>query len=96
MSAYVVVDIDITDPVGYKEYRALAPASIAAHGGRFLARGGRTAVLEGEWEPQRVVILEFSSIEAAQAWLVSPEYAAALAIRRRTASANMIVVDGVS
>jgi uncharacterized protein (DUF1330 family) len=96
MSAYVIVDIEVTDPVIYEEYKKLAPAAVAACGGRYLARGGRTEALEGDRVPQRLVILEFASIAAAKAWLDSPEYAAAKALRHRAARTSMIVVEGLA
>ena len=95
MSAYVVVDIDVTDPEGYPEYIKLAPATITAYGGKYLARGGKTEVLEGVWIPKRLVILEFASAEQAKAWLESPEYRPARQIRHRTAVSNMVVIEGV-
>lgn len=96
MTAYVIVDIEITDPEGYQEYVKLAPATVAQYGGRYLARGGRTEVLEGDWQPRRLVILEFASVEQAKAWLNSPEYAPARALRHRYARSNMVVIEGVS
>lgn len=95
MSAYVVVDINVTDPQGYPEYIKLAPATITAYGGKYLARGGKTEVLEGVWSPKRLVILEFESIEQAKAWLESPEYQPARQLRHRTATTNMVVIEGV-
>jgi uncharacterized protein (DUF1330 family) len=95
MSAYVIVDIEVTDATEYEKYKALAPAAIASFGGRFLARGGRTETLEGDWSPNRIVVIEFESIERAKAWLASAEYAPALAIRRQNANCKMIVVEGV-
>jgi uncharacterized protein (DUF1330 family) len=95
MPAYVITDIDVKDNEAYAGYIRMSPASIAAYGGRFLARGGRTERLEGEWTPQRLVILEFESLERAKQWLDSPEYAPAKAIRQRTASSNMVVIEGV-
>jgi uncharacterized protein (DUF1330 family) len=94
LAAYVIAQIDVTDPAGYEEYRKLAGATVAAYGGRFLVRGGRTETLEGSWQPKRVVVLEFSNVEQARAWWSSPEYSPARAIRRRTAATEMIVVDG--
>lgn len=96
MSAYVIVDIDIRDAATYARYRELAPPSIAAYGGRYLARGGETRVLEGDWAPQRVVILEFPDAARAAAWWASPEYAPAKALRHSCASADMILTAGVS
>ena len=68
MPAYVIVDIEITDPEQYERYKALAPATVAAYGGRYVARGGATLSLEGDWQSKRLVILEFDSLERAQAW----------------------------
>lgn len=95
MAAYVIVDVAISDPAGYEEYRRAAPQSVAAYGGRFLARGGRAEALEGEWRPRRVVVLEFDSVERARAWWASEEYRGAKEVRQRTAATNMIVVEGL-
>ncbi len=95
MPAYVIADIEITDAELYKEYVKLAPAAVAQYGGRYLARGGHTEVLEGEWQPRRLVILEFESVEKAKAWLNSPEYAPARALRQRSARSNLVVIEGV-
>lgn len=96
MAAYVVVEIDVTDPVGYKEYRKLAGPAVAAHGGEFLVRGGKTETLEGDWQPNRIVVLEFLSFERAKTWWASKEYGAARVIRERTAKTRMILVEGVT
>ena len=94
MSAYVIVDIDVTDLEGYQEYVRLAPAAVALYGGKYVARAGRTEVLEGEWVPKRLVILQFESVEQAKAWLESPEYRPARAMRHRTAVSNMVAIEG--
>ena len=94
MAAYVIVEIDITDPVGYEEYRKLGPPAIVAYDGKFLARGGKVEVLEGNWVPRRLVVLEFESVERAKEWWASKEYSAAKQVRQRTAITNMIVVEG--
>lgn len=96
MSALIIVDIEVTDPVRYEDYKRLASAAIAAHGGRYLVRGGRSEVLDGDWTPRRLVVLEFDSVEQAKAWRSSPEYAEAKKIREECARANMIVVEGVT
>lgn len=95
MAAYVVVDIDVTDPVGYEEYKNLAGPAVVACGGKYLARGGATTTLEGDWHPSRLVILQFDSVEQAKRWWESPEYCDAKAIRQRTAHTQMVVVEGV-
>ena len=96
MTAYVIVDIEVTDPAVYEEYKKLAPATVAAYGGRYLARGGQTEVLEGAWAPQRLVILQFESIARVKEWLASPEYGAVQPLRHRAASSNMVVIEGVA
>jgi uncharacterized protein (DUF1330 family) len=95
MPAYVVVDIHVTDPITYADYRELAPPTIAQYGGRYLARGGAVEILEGNYQPERLVILEFPTVAAAKAWIDSPEYTPAKALRQRASQTNMILVDGV-
>ena len=95
MAAYIIVDLEVTDPTGYEEYRALVPATIEKYGGRYLVRGGQYETLEGDWSPQRVVVLEFDSVERAKAWYDSAEYREPKALRHRTAKAKMILVEGV-
>ena|SRR5688572_22556668 len=95
MPAYIIVDIHVNDPTGYEEYKELAPSSIAAYGGKYLARGGKTEVLEGGWSPSRLVILEFEDIEQAREWLNSTEYHAARELRHQTATTNMVVIEGI-
>jgi uncharacterized protein (DUF1330 family) len=93
--AYVIVEVEVSDAAIYDRYKELAPPAIAAHGGRYLARGGRTATLEGDWSPQRVVVLEFPSLERACAWWASEEYAPAKSLRQQGARARMIAVEGL-
>jgi uncharacterized protein (DUF1330 family) len=95
MSAYVIAMIDVKDPVRYEDYRKLVPPTITAFGGRFVARGGRTEVLEGALPAGRLVILEFPSLERAKEWWASPEYAEARAIRQATSDGTLVVIDGV-
>jgi uncharacterized protein (DUF1330 family) len=94
MSAYVIMDIEVTDAEGYKEYVRLAPETVAQFGGRYLARGGRNETLEGDWQAKRLVILEFENVERAREWLNSPEYAPVRALRHKYAKTNMVVVEG--
>jgi len=96
MVAYVIVDIDVTDARGFEEYRRLAQLAVAAYGGRYLARGGKTECLEGGWNPKRLVVLEFDSLARARQWYESPEYLAARAARRTTATFRMLVTEGGS
>jgi uncharacterized protein (DUF1330 family) len=95
MSAYVILDIEVFDPAGYEDYKKLAPPAVEKYGGRYLARGGNTASLEGDWKTSRLVILEFPDASRARAWLASPEYAPAKALRHKYARTKMVVVDGV-
>jgi len=94
MPAYVINDMDVTDPALLEEYKKLSPATVRQFGGRFLARGGALDVLEGEWRPKRLVILEFSDMAQARAWANSAEYAPAKQIRQRASRSNIIIVDG--
>ena len=96
MPAYLVADIDVTDPETYAEYRRTVGDSIAAFGGRFLARGGETVTLEGHWKPKRVVIVEFASMERLRAWYDSPESAPALALRKRASLSSLVMTEGLS
>ena len=96
MTAYVIVEMTVTDPVRIEEYRKLAGASVAQHGGRFVVRGGRSETLDGDWRPQRLVVLEFPSLDQAKRWHASPEYRAACEIRDRAASTRMVAVEGTA
>ena len=95
MTAYVVVDINVHDPMGYEEYKKLAPAAVELYGGKYIARGGKTETLEGDWSPSRLVILQFENSEQAKKWLNSEEYREARAMRHKTANSQMVVVEGV-
>jgi uncharacterized protein (DUF1330 family) len=95
MTAYVIADIDVIEPVEYEEYKRLAGPTPALYGGRYIVRGAPVEKMEGEWTPKRFVVLEFPSLEQARAWYDSPEYSPAKAIRHRTAQSSVIIVDGV-
>ena len=95
MAAYVIVDVEITDPETYAEYMKVVPPTIEAFGGRFLVRGGAAENLEGDWIPKRVVVLEFDSLEVAKQWWSSEGYKAPKALRQSASNTNMIVVAGV-
>jgi uncharacterized protein (DUF1330 family) len=95
MSAYVIVDIEVTDPEGYQEYVKLASGTVPLYGGRYLARGGSNETLEGDWHAKRLVILEFENAGKAKAWLNSSEYAPARKLRHQYAKSNMVVVEGI-
>lgn len=95
MTAYVIVDINVTDPVRYEDYKQLAAPTVELYGGKYIARGGRTETLEGEWSPTRLVILQFDSSEQAKNWLNSPEYNEARTLRHQTANSQMVVIEGI-
>ena len=94
--AYVIVDMDITDPERYAAYRDLAAPAVEAAGGRYLVRGGATEVFEGDRVPHRTVILEFPDMQTARAWYDSPAYLAARTAREGAAVGSFIAVEGVS
>lgn len=96
MTAYVIVEMAITDPVAIEEYRRLAGASVVQYGGRFIVRGGKLDFLEGGWTPERIVVLEFPNRDQARTWWSSPEYSAARVIRDRAARTRMILVEGTT
>jgi uncharacterized protein (DUF1330 family) len=95
MPAYVIAQTDITDPERYERYKAASPGAIAAGGGRFLVRGGELAVLEGDWQPTRLVVLEFEDLAAAKRWYESEVYQEAKKLREGAAHLNMVAVQGV-
>ena len=95
MAAYVVVEVEVEDKDRYETYKRMVPPTLTPYGGRFIVRGGEVETLEGEWSPKRVVIVEFPSVEHAQAWWSSGEYAEAKALRQATARTRMIVVAGI-
>ena len=95
MPAYVIVETDVTDPERYEQYKAASPAAIAAGGGRFLVRGGDLAVLEGDWHPSRLVLLEFEDLAAAKRWYESEVYQQAKKLREGAGNLRMVAVQGV-
>jgi uncharacterized protein (DUF1330 family) len=95
MPAYIYGNIEIHDPVLYEQYRAQVPAMIAAHGGRYLVRGGTVEVLEGDGKALRQVILEFPDMNALRAFYSSPEYTSARAIRQQAATGTLVAIEGV-
>jgi uncharacterized protein (DUF1330 family) len=94
MPAYVIVEVSIHDHKDYEEYKKLTPAAIAAFDGRFIVRGGKTQTLEGDWNPERIVVLEFPSADRANEWWHSEIYMNAKVIRQRAAKTKMIIVEG--
>ena len=95
MSAYIIANVDVSDPVQYEEYKKLSSAAMQAHGAEVCVRGGKVEVLEGDWSPSRLVVLKFPSVEAAKKFSSSAEYGKARASRQGAAVMRMIVVEGL-
>jgi uncharacterized protein (DUF1330 family) len=95
MPAYVVWQTDVTDPERYEQYKAAAPATIATAGGRYLVRGGEVVVLEGDWQPSRLVVLEFKDLAAARRWYESEAYQEAKKLREDAARERGVAVQGI-
>lgn len=96
MPAYIIADVQVTDPEEYAGYIKLVPATVAAYGGKFIVRGGAAENMEGDWEPNRVVVLEFESVAQAKAWYHSEEYREPKGIRHGASHGKMIVVEGAA
>ena len=96
MPAYVIGEVEVGDPQAYQEYSKRVPETIAKYGGKFLVRGGAVEPKEGDWNPKRVVVLEFPTMEMARTWYHSPEYDPVLRMRLKAAKARLILVEGVS
>jgi uncharacterized protein (DUF1330 family) len=94
MAAYLLVDCKVTNPTQYEDYKRLAQAAVSQYGGRYIVRGGESAVLEGSWQPNRLVVLEFPDLGSARAFYDSPEYRKARAARAGAATMNMVAVAG--
>lgn len=95
MSAYAIVEIEITDPVVYEEYRRKVNEVNAKFGGKFIVRGGRVETMEGDWTPKRVAIVEFPSMEQALKWYRSAEYAPLIELRQKSSRCKFIIVEGL-
>lgn len=94
MKAYVIVEVSITDKIIYEEYNKLKPAAIAAFGGKYIVRGGRTETLEGDWQPERMVVVEFPSVEQAKVWWSSDQNSKANDMKQQSAHTKMLIVEG--
>ena len=94
MSAYIIADITVHDLEQYKEYAGLAPGFVEKHQGKYMVRGGETDVVEGNWRPQRLVVVEFPSKEHAHAFLQDPDYQSIAALRHAATTSNLLVVEG--
>jgi uncharacterized protein (DUF1330 family) len=95
MAAYIIVEVDVKDPAKYEDYKKLTPATLEPYDGKFIVRGGKAELIEGEDTPKRIVVLEFENSEKAKAWWNSPEYSEAKKLRHATAESRMILVEGV-
>ena len=95
MAGYVIVHDEVQDQAVFAEFLERVAATVEAHGGRYLVRGGAVEVMDGDWTPDRIVVIEFDSVDQAKAWLTSPEYTEIKEIRMKSASASLIVVEGV-
>ena len=94
MAAYVFVEIEVTDPAPYEEYRKQVLPVVTKYGGKFIVRGGRVESKEGGWKPKRIVALEFPSMEQALKWYDSPEYAPLIKLRQKASKGKLIIVEG--
>ena len=95
MAAYLIVDVEVKDPAGYKPYLAGVPALIQKHGGEYVVRGSSLEVIEGTWQPTRIVVLRFPDRAAAQAFIDDPEYQPLKEIRHRVARTDLVLVEGM-
>ena len=95
MAGYVVVQVSIHDPEGFAVYREMVPPTLEVYGGRYLVRGGDWENLEGDWKPERLVIIEFDSVEQARNWWSSTEYAPAKELREKTTTSKLVIVEGI-
>jgi uncharacterized protein (DUF1330 family) len=94
MAAYVIADIEVTDPAAFQEYRDRVGATVEQYGGKFVVRGSRVSPKEGDWQPHRLVMLEFPNLEQADRWYNSPEYKPLIAMRQKAARTQLIIADG--
>jgi uncharacterized protein (DUF1330 family) len=94
MAAYVIAEIEVTDPAAYEDYRKQVPAVVSKYGGKFVVRGGRIEALEGGWSPKRLVVLEFPSMEQAQKWYRSSDYAPLIKLRQKASRGKIVMVEG--
>lgn len=95
MTSYAILDVEIHDPAGYQEFMTKAASLLEAAGGRYLARGGTHRVYEGDWEPRRLVLLEFPSLQAWESFYYGDAYQRLKALRDRCSSARLVAVAGI-
>jgi uncharacterized protein (DUF1330 family) len=94
MAAYVILDVKIQDAERYAEYVKAGTSSVPQYGGKYIVRGGKVEVLEGPWQPNRMIVIEFANFDQANRWYHSPEYQAALPGRLRSAESKVVIVEG--
>jgi uncharacterized protein (DUF1330 family) len=94
MSAYVIAEIEVTDPAAYEDYRRQVPAVVEKYQGKFIVRGGRIESMEGGWSPKRMVVVEFPSMDQALKWYRSADYAPLIALRQKASKGKLIIVEG--
>jgi uncharacterized protein (DUF1330 family) len=94
MTAYLIADVDVRDPDVYAEYRRQVLPLVTRHGGHFIVRGGAHETLEGEWQPKRLVVIEFPDMAALKAWYGSPEYTRLIALRQGVSRGSLVAVEG--
>jgi uncharacterized protein (DUF1330 family) len=94
MAGYVISNITVKDPGIYEDYKKMAASTVATFGGEYIVRGGEAVQVEGDWQPHRMVVLRFESVQAARKWYDSYEYAPARALRHRASDTQMIIVEG--
>ncbi len=95
MAGYMIAQVNVNDPQKFEVYRGQVGATIEKYGGKYLVRGGETETVEGDWNPQRLVILQFDSIERAKEWYYSQEYSGPMQLRHQAANSNVVFVEGV-
>ncbi len=95
MPAYVILDIEVIDPAGYEEYKKQGAKTLFAYGGKPLVRGGSIETVEGNWQPKRLVVIEFADMVKLKQWWDSPEYSQAKELRHRSAKTNVIFLEGI-
>lgn len=95
-TAYVIAQVEVTDPVAYEEYKVLSTRAIIESGGRVLVRGGTATAMEGDWQPSRMVVIEFESLERARRWYESETYRAACDARTNASNTQLVIVEGVA
>ena len=95
MAAYAIADVEVTDPAKFQEYVSQVSATVEKYGGKYRVRGGAIEKAEGDWEPSRMVVIEFESMEQLKKWYHSQEYSGPMQLRHQSANANVLFVEGV-